>query len=520
MVMSTESARDAESKARIFISYSHKDMAFTDRLESALKERGFEPLIDRSEIFAFEDWWHRIEALIGRADTVVFVLSPDAVTSEVALKEMAQAASLNKRFAPIVCRRVDDSAVPEALRRLNFILFDDPDHFDASANKLAEALQTDIGWIRRHTEFGEAAHLWAVKKRPSGLLLRPPLLEEAEYWSAYRPHGAPLPTKDTQSFISDSRKAETAARVRRRRIQILIYILLVGIIGGLIGWINQAYIKEQWRWYAVTLPYRRTEVRPYVLPATKEQTLKPGDIFTECASNCPQMVVVPAGQFVMGSPKDELGHTDAEEPQHAVTITKPFAVSKYEVTFAEWDTCATYGGCDPNISDGGRGRGNQPVINVNWDDAKSYVAWLSLMTGKTYRLLSEAEWEYSARAGTRTAYYWGNDVGTNNAACDGCDSEWDAAKPAPVGSFAPNQFGIYDMEGNVWEWTEDCLHSNYDGAPIDGSAWTENGCTSHIVRGGSWLSGALLIRNANRIRPATGDRGAALGFRIARTLNP
>jgi hypothetical protein len=153
-----ESANETGPKARVFISYSRKDMAFSDRLEAALKARGFEPLIDRTEIYAFEDWWKRIEALIGRADTIVFVLSPDAIASDVALKEVAHAASLNKRFAPIVCRRVEDGMVPEALRRLNFIFFDDPGRFEASADVLAEALQTDIGWIREHTEFGEAAH--------------------------------------------------------------------------------------------------------------------------------------------------------------------------------------------------------------------------------------------------------------------------------------------------------------------------------------------------------------------------
>src|ERR1700692_269918 len=145
-----EAAHETETKARIFISYSRKDMAFADRLETALKARGFDTLIDRTEIYAFEDWWKRIEALIGRADTVVFVLSPDAVSSDVALKEVTHAASLNKRFAPIVCRRVEDRAIPEALQRLNFIFFDDPARFDVAADQLAEALQTDIGWVRQH----------------------------------------------------------------------------------------------------------------------------------------------------------------------------------------------------------------------------------------------------------------------------------------------------------------------------------------------------------------------------------
>ena len=155
-------APDAGSpKAKVFISYSRKDMAFADRLEAALKARGFEPLIDRTEIYAFEEWWKRIEALIARADTVVFVLSPDSVASEVALKEVAFAASLNKRFAPIVCRRVADKAVPEALARLNFVFFDDHAQFEEAPTGWPRRSTTDIAWIRQHTEFGEQARRWA-----------------------------------------------------------------------------------------------------------------------------------------------------------------------------------------------------------------------------------------------------------------------------------------------------------------------------------------------------------------------
>src|SRR5437868_10440742 len=166
-----------QPKAKVFISYSRKDMAFADRLEAALKARGFEPLIVRTEIYAFEEWWKRIEALIARADTVVFVLSPDSVASDVALKEVSFAASLNKRFAPIVFRPAENTSIPEELAKLNFIFFDDETQFGASADRLAEALNTDISWIRRHTEFGEEARRWALESQPSGLLLRSPVLE-------------------------------------------------------------------------------------------------------------------------------------------------------------------------------------------------------------------------------------------------------------------------------------------------------------------------------------------------------
>jgi hypothetical protein len=188
-------------KAKVFISYSRQDMAFTYRLEAALTARDFEPLIDRSEIYAFEDWWKRIEALIAHADAVVFVLSPDSVSSEVALKEVTFAASLNKRFAPIVCRRVDDNAVPEVLAKLNFVFFDQEEWFDQRADELAEALSTDIDWIRRHTEFGEQARRWALAKRLNGLLLRSPVLEEAERWIASRPQTKRLLRPDSLDML-------------------------------------------------------------------------------------------------------------------------------------------------------------------------------------------------------------------------------------------------------------------------------------------------------------------------------
>ncbi|MCI0600845.1 MAG: formylglycine-generating enzyme family protein, partial [Beijerinckiaceae bacterium] len=228
--------------------------------------------------------------------------------------------------------------------------------------------------------------------------------------------------------------------------------------------------------------------RPYVLNPDVERALKPRDSFRECANGCPEMVVVPAGEFTMGSPSDEKGRYD-EGPQHKVSIAGLFAVSRFEVTFADWDACVSVGGCpqEGRAGDAGWGRGTRPVIYVSWDDAKAYVAWLSRMTGKEYRLLTEAEWEYAARAGTATAYSWGDEPGKGNANCNGCGSEWDGKQPAPAGSFKPNAFGLYDMHGNVWEWVEDTPHANYEGAPRNGSAWVEGAeSTSRVVRGGSW----------------------------------
>lgn len=256
-------------------------------------------------------------------------------------------------------------------------------------------------------------------------------------------------------------------------------------------------------------------------PSMQEQPLKPKDVFKDCA-NCPEMVVVPAGSFEMGSPTGEPGHFAEEGPQHLVTIARPFAVGRSEVTFDEWDACVAEGGCNGYTpSDEGWGRGRRPVINVSWDDAQAYVKWLSKKTRKSYRLLTGSEYEYAMRAGTQTVYPWGDTVGTNNANCHSCGSQWDAKQTAPVGSFAPNGFGLYDMVGNVREWTEDCYHDTYNGSPTDGSAWIEGGdCYHRVVRGGSFLLAPAFLRSASRYWFTSDYRLRYLGFRVARTLAP
>jgi len=172
------------------------------------------------------------------------------------------------------------------------------------------------------------------------------------------------------------------------------------------------------------------------------------------------------------------------------------------------------------VPDSNMGRGTRPVINVSWDHAQQYVAWLAKMTGRPYRLLSEAEWEYAARAGTTTAYSWGDELGKNNGNCNGCGSNWDGRQTAPVGSFAPNRFGLYDMHGNVWEWVEDCLHADYEGAPTDGSAWVAGDCKERVIRGGSWIGYPVGLRAALRFWFSPDDHGVDLGLRVARTLSP
>jgi formylglycine-generating enzyme required for sulfatase activity len=239
--------------------------------------------------------------------------------------------------------------------------------------------------------------------------------------------------------------------------------------------------------------------------------------FRDCAQ-CPEMVVIPSGEFTMGSPEGEAGRLPTDGPQHKVTIARPFAVGKYEVTFDEWDACVAAGGCAHKPGDQGWGRGRQPVINVSWEDARAYVSWLSKKTGKPYRLLSEAEWEYAARAGTTTRYPWGDAPGTNRANFRDSSSQWSNKQTAPVGSFAANPFGLHDMIGNVWEWVQDCWNFSYEGAPGDGRAWESGDCGLRVERGGSWNYLPEYARAAIRFRIGPGFRDGSVGFRVARTL--
>ena len=250
----------------------------------------------------------------------------------------------------------------------------------------------------------------------------------------------------------------------------------------------------------------------------KHVTETAGSEFRECAVACPLMVAVPAGKFSMGSPEDEVGRTEGEGPQHEVAIAEPFAVSKYEVTFDQWDACVAGGAC-PRVKDVW-GRGIMPVINASWDDVKLYVAWLSRLTGKEYRLLTEAEWEYVARAGSKTPYAWGDESGSGNANCRGCGGT-STAQTVPVGSFRPNAFGLHDMEGNVWEWVEDIWHDSYEGAPADGSAWLQSDdATFRAIRGGSWNNATELVRAAIRFKRHREVQFDTLGVRVARTMRP
>lgn len=285
----------------------------------------------------------------------------------------------------------------------------------------------------------------------------------------------------------------------------------------------------------------------YNLIPLEEATYTSGDTFRDTLSDRtlgPEMVVLPAGKFLMGSPKDEKGRNMSEGPQVEITILKPFAVGKYELTWNEWEACVAKQGCkdnsrkgssatpDPEWSgDASYGRGTRPVINVSWEDAEAFVKWLSAETSETYRLLSEAEWEYAARAGSTGRFSWGDTEPTceveqeNTANFNGPHSAdflagCNGRQTEPVGFSGPNSFGLYDMHGNVREWTKDCYHVYLEGIPTDGTPWVTD-CArrgeGNVFRGGSFTGGVNQMRSA--ARQATHRREINLGFRIARELD-
>ena len=349
-------------------------------------------------------------------------------------------------------------------------------------------------------------------------------LLQARRWDAKRAQDIPAADR---SFIWHSRKE--LRQWRKIRAQAIVGLLTVVIAALLGAWWNQEWLIE--RFYAMA--------NVHALSAAQEQALKPKDTFKRMHRLPRDGRRAGRSVLIMGSPTNEIGRHQNEGPQHVVTIAKPFAVSMFELTFTEWDACVAHGDCDANVGDNGWGRGQQPVINVGWQDAKTYLAWLSRITGEKYRLLTEAEYEYAARGGTQTTYPWGDDIkpsGKAMANCAGCGGQWEGKQPSPVGSFAPNQFSLYDMVGNVQEWVEDCNHGDYSNAPTDGSAWLVGDCLTRVTRGGGFEQifqviniragiavqdpqNAPTVRSVLRLPLQPGTRSNGSGFRVARTID-
>ncbi len=409
----------------------------------------------------------------------------------------------------------------------------------------------------------EVAHEALLRRRPidgwlaeqkDALKLRDDVLREAREWESggkqadfvrrgtrleaaldlagqpdYTPALAPA-----KAYLAEGRRLEAASRRRTQRATAAIFVLMAGVIVSLLGVIYKAELGQLAYEWTTERNFIASHVRPKVLTAEAEKAFasQPGKkTFRECKKDCPEMVVLPRGAFRMGSPDGQ---------GHQVKIDYPLAVGKYAVTWDEYDLCVAMRGCDKTPTDQGFGKGSRPVINVSWEEAQKYVAWLSRMTGKPYRLLSEAEWEYAARGITSAdaphpKYFWGDDdkdicahanladqsfgsAGYSSAAVN-CDDKF--AETAPVGKFPANAFGLHDMAGNVWQWVEDPWHANFaDNPPADGSVWQGGDLKNRVVRGGSWNYTSEDLRAAARSRSGPDGRNHFLGFRVCRVLVP
>jgi formylglycine-generating enzyme required for sulfatase activity len=489
-------------KYHAFLSYSHTDTAIAKRVHSRLENFRIDadlvgrvtksgvipptlaPIFrDRHEFAAGGSLAEQTLAALDVSAALIVLASPRAAESN-AVNEEIRLFKFHHPERPIVPlivdgTRGDDDAecFPPALR------FDLASDGSVTAEKV-EVLAADL------REKGDGFNLAMAKVVASLVDLSPD--------DVYR--------------RADRERRKVARRTRQ--VHALIYALMMSVIAGLLGWMNQDYIKGQWPWFTKLRPYMLANVRPYALSLAEEQKLEPGQYFRECKSDCPEMVVIPSGKFVMGSVEaDDEAYLD-EDPPHEVAVPSPLAVSKFDVTFADWTACVVAGGCAP-IDSQGFTDPMLPVINVSLDEAKKFTNWFATMTGKPYRLLTEAEWEYAARAGTTSVHYWGNDLKQGIDYCDGCIG---ISSIAPVGSFKPNPFGLYDMEGNVWQWVQDCYHDDYNGAPQDGSAWSEDDCKQFVSRGGAHNGAPRRTRVAVRVKRGAAAKIANLGFRIARDL--
>jgi formylglycine-generating enzyme required for sulfatase activity len=371
-------------------------------------------------------------------------------------------------------------------------------------DKLRQWIASEREFLAWRSGLEAARRSWeaAPPNTKNGALIMGLPLMQAKKLSTQRPDDL---SQADREFIDHSVKHRRRQRVRAIGGTALL-VIAVGLLSvGLAKWQYLKLRSEMW----ADLYWRRT-----ILSPEQERALKPQDSFQEC-SRCPVMVVLPAGEFTMGSPDTEMDRDKNEGPQHRVTFAKSFAVAKFEATFDEWNFCFEQGGCKWLPPDEGWGQGKRPVINVSWTDAQEYVAWLSRETGKTYRLLSEAEWEYAARAGQSARFSFGEDESKlGNYAWYAENSD---KKTHRVGQKLPNAYGLYDMHGNVWEWVEDC-YGSYGTMPTDGAALSRVNCDSRVSRGGSWSHKQEVLRSAVRNFNNPSDRYFNFGLRVAREL--
>ena len=478
----------------IFLSYARQDKEPVKALGHHLRALADNVWLDE-EISGGQIWWDQILAQIRSCDVFAYAMSPAALKSVACRRESEYAVALRKRILPI-CLTGDEpiKLLPPSLKTLEYVDYREPT--PEASLRLARAFFSML----------RDASL------PPDPLPTPPdaPISYLNQLAAQVTGDAPLSSDqqnallvNLQHSLTDPATAEDArellTQLRRRR---ELLAMIAEVIDEVLG---TTTLQAQ-----VTVPKAHEEADH------RDVETHPGQVFQDnlkSGGKGPHMVHIPAGSFVMGSPPTEQGRQKNESPQHTVTISRPFALSLYEITFAEYDAFAK-ATARQRPHDRGWGRGQRPVINVSWEDATAYAAWLSDQTGQRYRLPTEAEWEYAARVGSITAYNFGDDPAQLDEYA--CYKGKPDRKTQPVGRLQPNAWGLYDMHGNVWEWVQD-WYDDYSAAAVADPAGPAAG-SSRVLRGGGWNSSARDCRSAARRGDHPGIRDSALGLRLVREV--
>jgi formylglycine-generating enzyme required for sulfatase activity len=510
----------------IFISYKREEQPVARKLANALEGEGWSIWWD-PKLRAGEHFDDVIEKALNEAKCVVVLWSERSVQSQY-VKDEATYALDRKKLVPVAIEHVNLPFRFRGVQTLNLVGWDGSKDF-SEFRRLVDDISAILGPSPTSVTATEEQRRLETEEHRK--------VQEAQ------PH-----EQERQRSQEARRKPDEANRRRidqevrnpwRKYGPVVATVALVLVIFSFVFWwpkrqeapvMEAEGRKEPIKEAPMVKPQPPKEI---VAPAPEKKPEGQKEIVTEIPDIrgvvgalkqekpvlSPEMVVIPAGLFRMGDLQG-VGFPN-EVPVRTVRIEKPLAIGRYEVTFEEYDQFAAATGRQlPD--DGGWGRGRRPVINVSWQDAVEYAKWLSVQIGKRYRLPTEVEWEYAARAGMGTAYWWGNEMKSGMAHCSDCGSPWDSKQPAPVGSFKPNPFGLYDTAGNVWESVEDCWHDSYRGAPANSSAWgQESGgnCDRRVMRGGSWAGDSRFLRASVRISDLAGLRGSNTGFRLAQDID-
>ena len=525
----------------VFISYPHQEKATADAACAKLEAEGIRCWIAPRDIAPSTDWAEAIVHAIDQCRVMVLIFSTHANLSKQVRREVQQAFEEEK---PVVPFRIEDVKPERALRYyigsvhwLDALTPPMEQHLQKlalSVGALVRTPATDDGASGAKEAERKQHHPSKAQREPAAQIAeaeRKRKEAEAEVWrvveteaEAAKRAGAQARERANEDQRTWERRRERAENRRRREAEV-----------------EQERKREaQWR------AEGRIKVDAKIIHGAPDGWFKPGAGKTEWFKDYedgPEMVVVPAGEFQMGSPESELERSSSEGPLHVVKIAHPFSVGRHAITrgqFAAFVNNTNYmmergatvgtGKYNPNASwrnPGFRQDDDHPAVCINWTDACAYIAWLSKVTQQSYRLLSEAEWEYVARAGTTTPFWWGGSISPTNANYNGNDiyegggaeGEWRKSTVC-VGEFEANPWGLYNVHGNVWEWCEDIWHYSYNGAPTDGSAWLQGGdAKERVLRGGSWDYVAKHLRSADRYRHPPDSRARHIGFRAARTIS-